>query len=279
MFDRHPCARWQTGAFTLIELLVVISIIALLIGILLPSLGQARLSAAKTGCQANMKSITGAAQTYATDNKGKNIPDKGKPAWTISSGEKQLDAANVNYCMGVFPTNEETLKACWFGQIFSRYLNSEYDAVDCPVIDNHRRQGTNWWPTDYSLNMWGVNAPLDFAEEPSRGVMFGEPNMGRKFVGPITSCLAYYMWWSGSARDDLEQRKAGSLSWGFVDGHAARVTVPDVKLPFFEVGYPELMTDEPTPTSNVTKAHNNNFIWNRKQTGKDYEQAPNDDVK
>ncbi len=66
-FRGRPASR--PAGFTLIELLVVISIIALLIGILLPALGAARQVARQSQCLQHLRQIAVGCQTYATDNK------------------------------------------------------------------------------------------------------------------------------------------------------------------------------------------------------------------
>lgn len=63
----HPPRR---SAFTLIELLVVIAVIALLVGILLPSLASARETARQTKCATNLRTLATAALAHAADRRG-----------------------------------------------------------------------------------------------------------------------------------------------------------------------------------------------------------------
>lgn len=66
-------AKGRKAGFTLIELLIVIAIIALLIGILLPALGEARRLAKKTLCTNGMRSFAQATNSFASENKD-NMP-------------------------------------------------------------------------------------------------------------------------------------------------------------------------------------------------------------
>jgi prepilin-type N-terminal cleavage/methylation domain-containing protein len=100
------------SGFTLIELLVVISIIALLIGILLPALGRARRQANSLKDAANIKQILLGFTTYASNNKDSfpvpsRIDSKGATEGidlisNAGSGQTDTQAAMKNRTGAVF---------------------------------------------------------------------------------------------------------------------------------------------------------------------------------
>ncbi len=109
------CAR-RSRAFTLVELLVVVSIIALLIAILLPSLRKAREQAKTAACLANMTGIAKASLTYAADDPNENmipVPDTenlyyaaGSLEWGGKAGRGESPGApqNPDYAQSIYGT-------------------------------------------------------------------------------------------------------------------------------------------------------------------------------
>jgi prepilin-type N-terminal cleavage/methylation domain-containing protein/prepilin-type processing-associated H-X9-DG protein len=90
MIKSHKQSRSQAtrrGGFTLIELLVVVAIIALLIAILIPSLGRAKDNAKGVSCLANLRAIGQISVIYNNENSNCMVPSFYKTNGNTTSNE------------------------------------------------------------------------------------------------------------------------------------------------------------------------------------------------
>jgi prepilin-type N-terminal cleavage/methylation domain-containing protein/prepilin-type processing-associated H-X9-DG protein len=105
--SRIKRGKHSAQAFTLVELLVVISIIALLLAILMPSLNAARERAKRVVCGSNLKQIGQGVLMYGSETNGKlpNLqPSCDNYPWrTYLAYQKEVSQSNksVAYALGV----------------------------------------------------------------------------------------------------------------------------------------------------------------------------------
>src|SRR5688500_9708802 len=105
----------SSRGFTLVELLVVIGIIAVLMSLLLPTLGRARESARRTTCLSNLRQVHLAFHFYAAGNRdrvplgyrGLAAPGSGRKQWNsmvYSSTSKKYCIFGILYLLGEMKT-------------------------------------------------------------------------------------------------------------------------------------------------------------------------------
>ncbi|MCP4450038.1 MAG: type II secretion system protein [Planctomycetes bacterium] len=145
----------QPKAFTLIELLVVIAVIAVLMGILMPSLQKARKMAKATVCRFHLKEWGFIFHLYAADNQNK-LPQ------SIAGGK--LNAQEAYWIVSTLPYyKEKDIRVCPSTKVVrdTRVNRSHGGTLACwgPF-----ETGTadDWWADfdtgSYGLNEW-VSAP------------------------------------------------------------------------------------------------------------------------
>jgi prepilin-type N-terminal cleavage/methylation domain-containing protein/prepilin-type processing-associated H-X9-DG protein len=116
-----------SAGFTLIELLVVISIIALLVGILLPALGAARRAAQKGVCLSNVRQAGVAIYTFATDNDGSH------PVYVNEGNATPYYIADTRGNLKVQPSGEPGY--WWTSTLVKGAYLPGPEAFDCPSFD------------------------------------------------------------------------------------------------------------------------------------------------
>lgn len=110
----------QPRAFTLVELLVVVAVIAVLVGILLPALGQARASARRVECGSNARQLALANEMYAEANESRYMP-----------GAPEIQTKNLRRWHGVRSAVGEAFRA--EGAPITPYFDGASEAVRaCP---------------------------------------------------------------------------------------------------------------------------------------------------
>lgn len=130
-------------AFTLIELLVVISIIALLIGILLPALGAARTTARRSQCLSNVRGIGQAVNLYINDFK-QHYP----------GGVYQGSQISENNLLGVQGTNADAVaQTLPENRVLNMYIGANSGIARCPLDIGSQFDAT----ASSMYQAWGVS--------------------------------------------------------------------------------------------------------------------------
>jgi prepilin-type N-terminal cleavage/methylation domain-containing protein/prepilin-type processing-associated H-X9-DG protein len=223
---RPRCGR----AFSLIELIVVIGIIALLIGVLLPALAQARSQSRAVACLSNVRQLSTAVMMYANDHQ-RFI---GYPNW-------QVDGK---------PADRKTLLFPYLAQGKYNDDTAGNQVWTCPANDRPDTEASYGFNTTFN---WVKIVRILRSSE--KVALCDAGLMDQPALQPS---LATHVWSPGrpststSCRPNHLRHPKALVTVGFVDGHAERLPMTP---PFYPgpIGTPGL-------GNNVTNPDDPNYL-------------------
>ncbi|MBL7107507.1 MAG: prepilin-type N-terminal cleavage/methylation domain-containing protein [Phycisphaerae bacterium] len=214
-----PLTRLRSGhrktAFTLVELLVVVGIIAILLAILMPSLGKVKATAYRLKCANNLKQIHLAMEMYL--------------------------GSNDNY----FPSAQDPLSTSpfywlWMGRGFRSFLtpylveniNEENPSVlHCPQDKSEFYENTSY---SYSMSFYHSSAQINSASQTSDNYTNPKPPIAQTIfeVAKPSKKIIIGEWTSNhqavSGTDKGWWCSLGTRNFLFVDGQVAYIKADEI---------------------------------------------------
>lgn len=226
--------------FTLVELLVVIGIIALLIGILLPTLGRAREASKTIKCLANLRTLGQATTMFSAANKGS------LPYPTTGLGEDSLWFNALDPYLAKAKNFDATQSGVASTRTYTRFKQCEvYDTFNGDELDTGTggklyQNKTKQYARTYKMNSHLRNngrasgdnsmAKVNWVKETARTVYLGD-GVSLDLTGEIENQFESGQF-SFEVNDKTQAspaiRHQGGANLLFIDGHAENVRLKTI---------------------------------------------------
>jgi prepilin-type N-terminal cleavage/methylation domain-containing protein len=192
-------------AFTLIEILVVVSIIALLIGILVPVLSKAKNQARRVTCATQLHHVGVAMVAYMQDSRDR-MPE-------------------VSFMPSLGPAPLTTDKPIYFADVLARHLKGQKDVLHCPndqpsLTDRPApNTGLSFFQSErssyeYRISLAGLT-PMQFSKRPH-----GPPGLQHQHTDDKTSPNT--IWFSRDYENfHGPAGQIGARRYIYIDGHVS----------------------------------------------------------